>query len=538
VHEWITALGDNAFGTASEVGICTEGMSLGNDDEYKALFTSEESSGMAWALRGGDSFGLFSKGKQLFEGSESMNAFGEPVFGRSSAVLGTGLEGGHYFMWRLDCDRKNIHLFRCPSETSTQRQLVAKWSIASAWDGTARLFPCAASTKAGFQVELLPAAPQKVFEHSEFMAALAKAQDAAVESERQLLRDIAGGVAEVQLDQPYCAPVVTVGASAAFLEQSAHAHERAAVALARVDISTLTTVKDIGQGGFGVVRLVQCSEFPGMQFACKQLSSGVDFEQTAELQAINAIQHQTQHPNIVWVQSLVENEGRCCGLLMSYAAGGSLTKTIYPHGHSKAAPVTEAGQPGPFQDLPSLKKRLQWCVQIASALAHLHKLRVWHRDLKPDNILLTSSNWQEADAKLSDFGQSKLTRDGGTQNTQTVTTVLYFPPEGFSNKWNSQSDVYQLGLTLYQVLTGLPLWSKLDSRTHLQAQLMRLLCIDTDCVLHDSVGPWPDVLPPVATRVLQECLSRRYEDRPTALDVAIRLNSVVSAIAAESSVES
>ena len=529
VHEWTTVVVNSDFGTSTEVGICTEQCAQVGD-VVGPLLGSAACGGDAWVLSGGDRQGLFYKDQQSTAGVPGILGFPSATHGSSKDVLETGLDGGAMYLWKLDCDDKIIELRVCADRDANSSSLVSRWSIAGVWDGESRLFPCAASTRENAQVEILPLESQRVMRWSEYQLALEAAQEAAVASERKLLQEIGSGVAAVTVDSGYAAATGEGGLAESDAEASAAGAAEAIDMLQRVQASSIHRVRDIGMGGFGVVSLVECDEFPGMQFACKQLQSGISFEQTTELQAINAIQRKSRHPNIVWVQALVQTGDVCTGLLMGYAAGGCLTKTIFPEGAHVAAPMSKAGQPGPFERLPSLRKRMQWSVQIASALAHLHELHVWHRDFKPDNVLLTSSNWHEADAKLADFGQSKMTHSGATQNTRTTTTMLYFPPEAMEDKWNAASDVYQLGLTLFQVLTGHVLWSKLNTSTNQQAVLMKLLCVDKTEDIADSVGEWPTTLPVAARDLVRACLKRNYADRPTARQVAVGLNAAMTSL--------
>ena len=539
VHEWTTIVANSEFGTSTEVGICDEDCQL-TSDSFEHLLGGDSAAGCAWVLTGGDRQGLFHRDAQLLQGVPDMPGFAAASTGSSSSLLGTGLSAGSALLWKLDCDSKSIELRLCGESSAATSSLVAKWSIAGAWNETSRLFPCTASTRVNVQVEILPRESQRVMLWSDYQEELHAAQEAAIESERQLLKEIGAGLGSVAVEDKYGDG--SAGADPAFSLQAAPGAASKEVpsmntsesmdTLDRVQAETVHRVRDIGMGGFGVVSLVTCDVYPGMQFACKQLQSGISFEQTAELQAINAIQRKSRHPNIVWVQSLVQTGERCTGLLMGYAAGGCLTKALFPEGTHVPAPIARAGQPGAFQDLPTLQKRMQWGVQIASALAHLHELHVWHRDFKPDNVLLTSSNWREADAKLADFGQSKLTHGGATQNTRTTTTFLYFPPEAMQDKWNAASDVYQLGLTLFQVLTGNVLWSKLKSSSNLQAVLMHLLCVDTSTKICDTVGEWPSMIPEEASALVKACMERHYADRPTARQVAVGLNTAMAALSA------
>jgi eukaryotic-like serine/threonine-protein kinase len=86
--------------------------------------------------------------------------------------------------------------------------------------------------------------------------------------------------------------------------------------------------------------------------------------------------------------------------------------------------------------------------QAASALAHAHARAVIHRDIKPSNLLLDTDGvvW------VADFGLAKADDDGLTQTGDVLGTIRYMAPERFSGKADQRSDLYALGLTLYELL--------------------------------------------------------------------------------------
>lgn len=107
--------------------------------------------------------------------------------------------------------------------------------------------------------------------------------------------------------------------------------------------------------------------------------------------------------------------------------------------------------------------------QMADALAHAHAQGILHRDIKPGNILLD----QEGRAWLSDFGLAQF--DTGDQLTGTgeiVGTLRYMAPERFDRAGDTRSDIYSLGVTLYEMMTLLPAYQELD-RTKLIHQILK-----------------------------------------------------------------
>jgi WD40 repeat protein/serine/threonine protein kinase len=106
--------------------------------------------------------------------------------------------------------------------------------------------------------------------------------------------------------------------------------------------------------------------------------------------------------------------------------------------------------------------------QVADALAYAHKQGILHRDVKPANVLLDA----RGTAWLTDFGLAKTDEgDGLTDTGDVVGTVRYLAPERFQGQADARSDVYSLGLTLYELLTLRPAFDETD-RNKLIAQVM------------------------------------------------------------------
>src|SRR5215471_16990653 len=108
-------------------------------------------------------------------------------------------------------------------------------------------------------------------------------------------------------------------------------------------------------------------------------------------------------------------------------------------------------------------------MQVADALAHAASQGVLHRDIKPSNLLLedTGNIW------VTDFGLAKADTDGDnlTHTGDIVGTLRYMAPERFSGQGDLRSDVYSLGLTLYELLTLRPAFDAAD-RNKLVKQVM------------------------------------------------------------------
>ena len=108
-------------------------------------------------------------------------------------------------------------------------------------------------------------------------------------------------------------------------------------------------------------------------------------------------------------------------------------------------------------------------MQVADALAHAASQGVLHRDIKPSNLLLddTGNVW------VTDFGLAKADSDGDnlTHTGDIVGTLRYMAPERFNGQGDLRSDVYSLGLTLYELLALRPAFDEAD-RNKLVKQVM------------------------------------------------------------------
>ncbi|MGO4432675.1 serine/threonine-protein kinase [Paenarthrobacter sp. RAF9] len=145
-----------------------------------------------------------------------------------------------------------------------------------------------------------------------------------------------------------------------------------------------------------------------------------------------------QDSHIVTVRDMVV-EGERLAIVMDYVAGGSLRDV-----------VRDAG-PLPPQDAVNV------AAEIFDALAFAHSRGVTHRDIKPDNVLLTRP-WSECgsgDVRVSDFGISDVVSEKIRQTTGLIGTPQYMPPELISQgRSGPLGDVYSTGVLLYELLAG------------------------------------------------------------------------------------
>ena len=109
-----------------------------------------------------------------------------------------------------------------------------------------------------------------------------------------------------------------------------------------------------------------------------------------------------------------------------------------------------------------LKRGLQFGIDICTGMTVAHQVGIVHRDLKPANVLIN----QEGLLKIVDFGVAAAQREGDTQLTKTgyvIGSPKYMAPEQIlGKKVDERADIYALGVILYEMLTGVPPYSRGD----------------------------------------------------------------------------
>jgi tRNA A-37 threonylcarbamoyl transferase component Bud32 len=199
-------------------------------------------------------------------------------------------------------------------------------------------------------------------------------------------------------------------------------------------------LKNIGQGGMAAVYLAHDLR-EGRSVALKEMSQdGLPPDELRE--ALESFESEARllthlrHPNLPRVYETFSEQGRHY-LAMDYIAGETLEQRQQRAGGA-ALPEAEV---------------LGWARQICDVLTYLHGQRppVIFRDLKPANIMLTA----DGQIKLIDFGIARVFAPGRTRDTQVLGTPGFAPPEQYGKaQTDARADVYAMGCTLYQLLTG------------------------------------------------------------------------------------
>lgn len=210
------------------------------------------------------------------------------------------------------------------------------------------------------------------------------------------------------------------------------------------------------------------------------------------------------HPGIVQIYDLVEDE-RGMWMAMEIVPGGSLDARL-------------EGGPLPVADAIELARRM------AEAMAYAHAQGVVHRDFKPHNVLLAA----DGSPKVTDFGLAKLVQSQGPALTQAGTVLgspAYMSPEQASGREaDARSDVYALGATLYELLTGRPPFVGETASVLLQH-------ITQPPPRPSELAPAP--LPEAVEALLLRMLAKEPADRPADMDaVARELDAIARAASA------
>ncbi len=253
-------------------------------------------------------------------------------------------------------------------------------------------------------------------------------------------------------------------------------------------------IEKIGEGGMAVVykgkdRLL--NRYVAVKILRPEFTKDAQFIENfkRESQAAAGL----QHPNIVSVYD-VGKGGNIHFIVMELIDGRPLSDII-----SERAPL-------------DYKQAIEITRQVASALSLAHRNNIIHRDVKPHNIMIT----RDGIAKLADFGIAKAVSDSTlvTETSRVIGSVHYFSPEQARGSYvDERSDIYSLGIVLYEMLTG---QVPFDGDNPVQVALMH---INDDIVPPSKLVPGiPPALEKLVMKATDKFQSNRYKNADELLE--------------------
>lgn len=256
-------------------------------------------------------------------------------------------------------------------------------------------------------------------------------------------------------------------------------------------IGWYTLVELLGKGGFGSVYLAKQETPIRRELAVKIIKPGMDSEQViSRFQIERQTQTLMDHPNIAKVIDAGATDSGQPYFAMEYIRGVPITR------HCRESSL-------------STNDKLKLFIQVCRALEHAHQKGVIHRDIKPSNVLVAILDGQ-AVVKVIDFGIAKAVH---TENESMpdlsvaghpLGTPEYMSPEqikGSLNEIDTQSDIYSLGVLLYEILTGTTPFDTHDLKRAGYPEMVRIVS---------------EQLPPKPSTRLSSALGSAFteEDRP------------------------
>jgi serine/threonine protein kinase/tetratricopeptide (TPR) repeat protein len=225
-------------------------------------------------------------------------------------------------------------------------------------------------------------------------------------------------------------------------------------------------LEQIGEGGMGLVFVAEQQRPVRRQVALKVIKPGMDTRQViarfeAEQQALALM----DHPNIAKVLDGGETASGRPYFVMELVKGQPITDYC----DANRAPVRE---------------RLELFVQVCQAVQHAHQRGIIHRDLKPSNVLVVSNEGTPL-VQVIDFGVAKAVGQQLTDKTihtlfpQFLGTPLYMSPEQAGENGrdvDTRTDIYALGVLLYELLTGTTPFAKERLKTADFVEIRRIIC--------------------------------------------------------------
>ncbi|MBI1783547.1 serine/threonine protein kinase, partial [Candidatus Sumerlaeota bacterium] len=244
--------------------------------------------------------------------------------------------------------------------------------------------------------------------------------------------------------------------------------------------------RELGRGGMGVVfkaRERTLQRAVALKFLPPDLASDPKFVEDFYREARAAAQ--INHPNIVTIFAVGEAEGRHF-IAMEYVSGQTVWSMIKRFNQIHPVQSVEIGR------------------QVCKALSAAHKLRIYHRDIKPHNIMVDEHGL----VRVLDFGIARM-RDPGAMiqkvEDELSGTPTYMSPEQFKMHTTDQrSDIYSLGVTLFHMMAGRPPFVTTER------EMLKKMILDAPAPFIRKFNP---EVPHALVQILEKAMAKRKEDR-------------------------
>jgi len=243
-------------------------------------------------------------------------------------------------------------------------------------------------------------------------------------------------------------------------------------------------VGELGQGGMGTVyRAFDESLQRNVALKVMLAPSATSTQHIQRLLQEAIAQARVNHPNIAHI----------------YYVGVEKNSPFFAMELVNGPTLKQRSQTGPL----SFPEMIDYAQQIVSALQHAAELDILHGDIKPGNILLTSTSV----VKLSDFGLARRLSEISSQEERITGTPDYLAPEALlGQSLDLRSDMYSLGVTLFEMTFG-----RLPYTTSGNSLMERLRAHQEQAI--EFPNPWPDKVPLAWRNVLAKLLSKQPTDR-------------------------
>ncbi|HEY8890554.1 MAG TPA: Stk1 family PASTA domain-containing Ser/Thr kinase [Clostridium sp.] len=268
--------------------------------------------------------------------------------------------------------------------------------------------------------------------------------------------------------------------------------------IGRLLLNRYELLEKIGEGGMGTVYKAKChllNRFVAVKILKAELSNDEEFVSRFKREAISVAK--MAHPNIVNVHDVGE-ENHVNFIVLEYINGKTLKQVIKENGRL------------------SSEKTIDIVFQISKGLEAAHKNNIIHRDIKPDNIMITD----DGTVKVMDFGIAKvLDSRTVTKLNNVMGTAHYFSPEQAKGSIvDCRTDIYSLGIVMYEMVTGRVPYNA-ESAITIAMMHIQELPIPPKEIIKDI----PENVNQVILKAMQKEPNKRYQ---TAKEMAEKLREI------------